>query len=128
VEQSTEEVVPLDLQRSKRSWRGTHPAVGVWGSQVERSVWTMLVEVADVDAEDVLELAAADDQEAVEAFSAHAADPAFGVGVRVWRLHRRPDDLDVFASEDRVEGAAELRVAVVDQESVALAAIIKSHQ
>jgi hypothetical protein len=30
-------------------------------SQVERSVWRSLVEVADVDAEDVLELTAAED-------------------------------------------------------------------
>jgi hypothetical protein len=30
-------------------------------SQVERSVWPSLVEVADVDAEDVLELTAAED-------------------------------------------------------------------
>jgi hypothetical protein len=36
-------------------------------SQVERSVWTLLVEVADVDAEDVLELAATKDQAPVEA-------------------------------------------------------------
>jgi hypothetical protein len=49
-------------------------------------VWTLLVEVADVDAEDVLELAATEDQKPVEALSADAADPAFGVGVGVRRL------------------------------------------
>jgi hypothetical protein len=43
----------------------------------------MLVEVADVYAEDVLELAAADDEQPVEAFPAHAANPALRVGVRV---------------------------------------------
>jgi hypothetical protein len=32
-------------------------------SQVECSVWTLLVELADVDTEDVLELAATEDQE-----------------------------------------------------------------
>ena len=52
-------------------------------SQVERSVRALLVEVADVDAENVLELAATEDQEPVETLPAHAADPAFGVGVRV---------------------------------------------
>jgi hypothetical protein len=39
-------------------------------SQVARSVRTLLVEVADVHAEDVLELTAADDQELVEALPA----------------------------------------------------------
>ena len=38
----------------------------------------LLVEVADVDAEDVLELAAPNNREAVEGLAAHAADPAFG--------------------------------------------------
>jgi len=46
-------------------------------------VRALLVEVADVDAENVLELAATEDQEPVETLPAHAADPAFGVGVRV---------------------------------------------
>jgi hypothetical protein len=58
------------------------------GSQVERSVWTLLVEVADVDAKDVLELAAPEDQQTVEALPAHAADPALSVGVRIRRLDR----------------------------------------
>jgi hypothetical protein len=49
-------------------------------------VRTLLVEVADVDAEDVLKLAAPEDQEPVEALPAHDADPAFGVGIRVRRL------------------------------------------
>ncbi len=35
---------------------------------------TLLVEVAEVDAEDVLELAAPEDQEPVEALPAHASD------------------------------------------------------
>jgi len=39
-------------------------------SQVECSVRTLLVEVADVDAEDVLELAAPEDQKPIEAFPA----------------------------------------------------------
>ena len=73
-------------------------------------MWTPLVEVPDVDAQDVLELPAANDQEPVEALPAHAADPAFGMGVRVWRSDRRPDDLDAFTTEDAVEGAAERRV------------------
>jgi hypothetical protein len=37
------------------------------GSPVERSVWTLLVEVADLDAEDVLEVTPPEDQHSVEA-------------------------------------------------------------
>jgi hypothetical protein len=70
-------------------------------------VWTLLVEVADVDAEDVLELAAPEDQQPVEALPAHAADPALGMGVRVRRLDRRPNDLD-----GRVAGSPALALAL----------------
>src|SRR6266508_3258671 len=99
----------------------------IWRSQVERSVWTLLVEVADVDDEDALELAAPEDEEPIEAFPAHAADEAFGVGVRVRRLDRRSDDLDAFTAEDGVEGAAEFRVADVDQETPPPAVVFRGH-
>jgi hypothetical protein len=56
--------VPLDPQRInvRCGWR-IGSVAAVWRSQVESSVRTLLVEVADVDAEDLLELATADDQE-----------------------------------------------------------------
>jgi hypothetical protein len=38
------------------------------------------------------------------------------------------DDLDPFTVEDGLEGAAELRVAVVDQEARPWAAVIEIHQ
>ena len=103
-------------------------AAAIWRSEFETSVWPLLVEVVDVDAEDMLELAATEDQEPVEALPADAADPALRVGVRVRRAVRRADDLDVFALEDAVEGAAELRVAIVDQEARPLAALVEIHQ
>jgi hypothetical protein len=61
----------------------------------------LLVEVADVDAEEVLEVAAAEDQQAVEALPARAADPALRVSVR--GLDGRPDHRDAIAVEDGVE-------------------------
>jgi hypothetical protein len=103
VEQSAEEVAPSDVSRVVgRCGRGIGFAAAIRRSQVERSVWTLLVEVADVGAEDVLELAATEDQEPVEALPADAADPAFGVGVCVRRLDRCSDDFDAFAAEDAV--------------------------
>jgi hypothetical protein len=130
VEQAAHEVAPPDLQRTRaRRWHALGPAALIWRPQVERSVWTLLVEVADVDAEDALELAATEDQKTVEALSAHAANPAFGVGARARRLDGRSNDLDASAAEDRVEGAAEFRVSVVDQEVRARGgAVIEIHQ
>src|SRR5437016_1529021 len=42
---------------------------------------------------------------------------ALGKRVRLRSLDRCSDDLDPLAAEDLVEGAAELRVAIVDQEA-----------
>jgi hypothetical protein len=129
VNESAEEVASPHLQRrNRRCERRIGSAAAIRGSQIERSVRTSLVEVADVDAEHVLELAAPEDQESVEALSAHAADPPLGVGVRVGRLDRRPDDLDALAADDAVEDAAELRVAVADQEAQLLVSVVEIHQ
>src|SRR6266508_66912 len=62
-------------------------------------------------------MSAACDQDPVEAVAPDSTDPAFGERVRVRRPERCADDLDALASEDIVEGAAELAVAVVDQEA-----------
>jgi hypothetical protein len=73
--------------------------------------------LAVVDAQDVFEVAAAEDQQPVETLVADGADEPFRVRVRLWGLHRRVDDLDSFAAEQLVEGGGELAVAVVDQET-----------
>ena len=75
------------------------------------------VVVVAVGAEDVLEVAAAEDQDSVEPVGAKRADPALGVGVRVRRLDWRADHLDRLAAEHFVEAIAELGVAVVDKET-----------
>ena len=74
-------------------------------------MWPVLVVVAAVNAECVLEVAVAD-EDSVETISAESADPALGVSVRVRRLGRRVDHPDALTPEDLVEGVAELRVAV----------------
>jgi len=114
MESPAEKVAPPDLSGASRGrgWR-SESAAAIWWSELETSVWPLLVEVPDADVGDMLELAATEDQEPIEALSTHAADPAFRVGVGV----RRADDRDVFALEDAVEGTAELRVAIVDQEA-----------
>jgi hypothetical protein len=87
----------------------------------------MLVVMAGVDAKYVLELAAAEDEQAVEALATDAADPALGVGVRVRRPDGGADHRNSFAREDLIAAAAELGVAIVDQEADGLLAIIERH-
>ena len=50
----------------------------------ERAVGPVSVVVGGVEAEHVLEVAAVDDQNAVETLAAEGADPTLGIGVRVW--------------------------------------------
>jgi hypothetical protein len=64
------------------------------GGHGERAVRPLRVVVADKDAEDVLELAAVEDQQSVQALPSEGADPAFDVvfafgavtGVRIARI------------------------------------------
>src|SRR6266550_6042002 len=89
----------------------------------ERAVRPMPVVVTGIDAKHVLELAAAEDEQPVEALATHAADPTLGVCVRVRRLHGCADHGDPFALEDIIAATAELRVAIVDKEAEPLLAI-----
>jgi hypothetical protein len=57
-----------------------------------------------------------EDEDPVEAVSANRAHPALGEGVCVRRLDQCADHLDALASEDLIEGAAEIRVAIKDEE------------
>ena len=88
----------------------------------------VLVVVQRVGREDVLEVAAADDQDPVEAFAAHAADPALGVRPRPRCAHRRLDHADAFGAEDLVEVTGELAVAVADQKPRPDIFVVELHQ
>jgi hypothetical protein len=88
----------------------------------------MLVVMAGIDPKHVLELAAAEDEQPIEALATHAADPALGVGVGVRCLDRCADHDDAFAVEDVIEAAAELAVAIVDDKAQLLLAITERHQ
>src|SRR6266540_3619944 len=77
----------------------------------------MAVVVRDEDAEHLVEMSSAQDQEPIETFGPSRADKALGDRVRSWRANGRPDDLEVLAPENVVEAAAELTVAIVDEEA-----------
>jgi hypothetical protein len=95
--------------------------------KVECPVWTTHVVLTYIDAEDTVELEPTEDQQSIEALAPYTAHPALDVRVRVRRLGRCPDDPYPLAVEDGVEGAAELRVTVVDQEPRPPATIIEIH-
>jgi hypothetical protein len=61
------------------------------------------------------EVAAAEDQEPVEALAAEAADPALGVRACFRCPHWGLDHPDAFRAEDFVELAGELAVAVTNE-------------
>src|SRR5215211_4422248 len=94
------------LIRMKRTGRDGEP---VWAYRVGF--------VVGVCAQDSFEVTAPHDEDAIEAVVADRAHPALSERVRVRRLYRRSDHRDAFRAEDFVEGAAELSVAVVDQQS-----------
>jgi hypothetical protein len=56
-------------------------------------------------------------QQPLQALGPDCADPAFGIGVGVRRLHRRDQHLSALRPEHVVEGARELRVAVAQDEA-----------
>lgn len=116
VYEPAEEVAPADADVGGWSVDCGWPN-GVGRVQRERAMRPVLVVMLAVGAEEVVEVSAAEDQAAVEALAAKRAYPPFRVRVRVRRLDRRLDYLDPFASEDLVKAAAELPVAIVDQDT-----------
>ena len=88
----------------------------------------VLVVMRDVHGENALEMAAANDEDPVEAFAADAADPALCVRPRLRRPHRRLDHPDPFGAEDLVEVTGELAVSITDEEPRADIFVVERHQ
>jgi hypothetical protein len=99
----------------------------VWRLRPGRPVGTVAVVVLDVDAEHLLKVSSAGDQQPVQALGPHRTDPTLGGGVGVGRLQRRDQYLGVVRTEDLVETAAELGVPVLDKGS-APAGPLAQHQ
>jgi hypothetical protein len=85
-----------------------------WRPLVERTVRPMRVVVVGVYAEDVLELAAAEDQHAIEALTPERADPALGVrprrGARTGALITRMPSKRKTPSKSRVNLLSRSRI------------------
>jgi hypothetical protein len=94
----------------------------------ERPVWPVGVVVLDVDSEDLLEVAAPEDQQPVQTLGADGADPPLGVGVGVGCLHRFQEYLGALRPEHVVEAAGEFHVAIVEEEAHPLPSISEHQQ
>jgi hypothetical protein len=94
VDESAEEIATAKAgTRRQRRWVAAAGLPVGW-YEAERAVWPVLVVVPAIDAEHVLEMHAAEDEDAVEAIGAESPDPALGVGVGVRGLDRRADHPD----------------------------------
>ena len=77
MDQAAELVAALDLSVAQLGVRVQR----VWWEQREPAVWAFVVVMGGIGAKHALGVAAADDQQAVEALGTDGADEAFGVGV-----------------------------------------------
>jgi hypothetical protein len=114
VDQAAEPIPPLNCWCRRRGDETQRGPPAARSREAKRALGSVTVVVVDVDAQDALEMPATEDQEPVEALSSHRADEALGDRVRLGSPDRRADDLDALASEDLVEGGAELGVVIVD--------------
>jgi hypothetical protein len=89
VDEAAKAVGALELQMVWRSDGSRAPASSLRWAKRKRAVLPMAVVVVGIRAEDMLELAAAEDQQSIEALASGAADPALGVCIRVRRLQGR---------------------------------------
>ena len=80
-------------------------------------MWPMPVVVLDVDPKDLLEVAAPNNQQPVQALGTDRAHPALRVGVRSGCPHRRNEHPGSLRAEHIAEPAAELRVVVTHDEA-----------
>jgi hypothetical protein len=62
-------------------------------------------------------MAAAEDEDPVEAVGANRSHPTLGDGVCVRRLDGRAERLDALRPKDLIERTAELRVTIMDEET-----------
>jgi hypothetical protein len=127
VKQTAEQVTPADLGRLIVADEGRS---GSWVRRLKakRPVRPMGVVVLNVDSEHLLEVAASDVQQPVQALGAHRPDPALGVSVRVGGPHRRQEHLGALGAEQIIEGAGELRVPVAQREAQPPSSFAKHQQ
>ena len=116
MDKTAEPVAAADLVRRRSFWS----LDGFGCPEFEGTMRPLAVVVVDVDAEHAFEVTAVEDQQPVETLGTYGPDEALRDRVCLRRSHWCPHDPGALATEDFVEGAAVLAVAVADQEPEAL--------
>src|SRR6266511_1622972 len=125
VDEAAEDFAFVDVDRGCADEHGRGL---VWRLKRERAVRPVSVVMGGVVAEHLLEVAAVDDQDPVEALAAEGADPTLGVRIRIRSADGRPDDPHALDAEDLVEAASKLAVAIVKQKAEGLFPVVQVHQ
>src|SRR6266567_576568 len=113
----TAETVPTPNAGSSRNRRMSTSDLDTPGRpEREASVRPLVVVVPHIFVEDTFEVASTPEQRPVQALLPHGSYPPLRDRVGVRRLDRRRDGPDAVGSEDIVERAGELAVAVTNQE------------
>src|SRR6266516_5881350 len=114
MDESSDAVAPFQLGGRFGDGAKLRSLLCGWG-QAERAARPVRVVVVDEDAEYALKVASVHAKKPIEALGASGSHEALGDRVRLRCAHRSLHDLDALASEDGVEVARELAVAVADQ-------------
>jgi hypothetical protein len=127
VEQATEQVSSMNAAFSALIYDGQSGG-WIWRLELQRPMRPVPVVVLDVDSQDLLQVPATHDEQPVQALGPHRPDPALGVGVSVWCLHRRDQHLGVLRTEHVVEPAAELCVTIANKEADPASSFLEDKQ
>ena len=90
-------------------------------------MWAISVVIANVAADNVIEMRTAETQEMAETFAFHGADPGLRECVRVRRLHRRSYDSDVGVAKDPIERRRVLDIPIAEEEPRFDAIVVAPH-
>ncbi len=77
MDKATEHIVTIDMMGR----RGSRDSLARWYHEIDASVRSLAVVVADILSKDLLEVAAAKNEHPVEAFCPDGSHPALGAGI-----------------------------------------------
>jgi hypothetical protein len=125
VEQAAEAIPAVDARHAL-------PAMDGWWLRErrvlrERAVRPMFVVMGRVGAKRSFQVFASEDEQPVETLAAHAANPPFGMCLRLRRASWGADDLDSFGAKDLIKSAGELAVTVANEEAYGCLLVAERH-
>ena len=129
VQQPAQQVAPLESGEGHvwphvRRWYFGR----VWRSQTKSTVRAVSIVMGHVDRKHTEKMTLTKDQQMVQTLAASTTDETFHDGVRFRRLVRRAHRPNVRASQQLIEGAGELGIAIVDEEAHMLVPIVEIHE